>query len=255
MLDPKISLSSGPPTSRATRRSKKVDASNDGSTDREETGGPGVENKRLSRVKETDPGAGRGRRGSGATNPTTGSSRSSSPVGSGDEESEVDLMAGTPNRTGGSRVRKKSGRGLTGGNEIDSAPGSPSPSGASETSNIRENIAGHTDAAEDTSVSGSLEEWKKCAIVVLNELKSNKFADRVFSVLESDDTDDNVNSIILRTMDISHIRKNIDNCLLKSNTDLHHALHHLFLNLVMSTAADSEVSKFFMTFSQTQCLI
>ena len=35
---------------------------------------------------------------------------------------------------------------------------------------------------EDTSVSGSLEEWKKCAIVVLDELKSHKFADRVFSV-------------------------------------------------------------------------
>ena len=155
-------------------------------------------------------------------------------------------MSSTPNRGGGSRVRKKSGRGPTGGNEIDSAPGSPSPSGASETSNIRENIASNTDAAaaEDTSVSGSLEEWKKCAIVVLDELKSHKFADRVFSVLESDATDDNVNSIIIRTMDISLIRKNIDNCSLKSNTDLHYALHHMFLNLVMSTAADSEVSRF-----------
>ena len=116
---------------------------------------------------------------------------------------------------------------------------------SNQVSNQKQNFESFdNEEVEDTSVSGSLEEWKKCAIVVLDELKSHKFADRVFSVLESDATDDNVNSIIIRTMDISTIRKNIDNGSLKSNTDLHYALHHMFLNLVMSTAADSEVSRF-----------
>ena len=55
--DAEAEESPGPP--RTTRRSKnaKVDASNDGSTDREDGGGTtaaGVENKRLSRVKDTE---------------------------------------------------------------------------------------------------------------------------------------------------------------------------------------------------------
>jgi len=218
--------SPGPP--RATRRSKKVDAtSGDGSTDREDgsnTTATSVENKRLSRVKDTETSA-RGRRGSGATNPTT--SRSSSPVGSGDE-SEVEL---TPVR--GLRARKTSGRAKT-DNEVDSAPVSPSPS-TIDGSTAQIVVSAATDNEETSS---GIDEWKKCALNIINELKSHKFADHVFSVLQPSDSD--ANPILLRSTDISTIQKNLDNGILKSNTDLHHALHHLFLNAVMSLASDSE---------------
>ena len=105
----------------------------------------------------------------------------------------------------------------------------------------------NTTATEETSVSG-VDEWKKCAINIINELKSHKFADRVFSVLQPNDS--GANQIILRSTDISIIRKNLENGTLKSNTELHHALHHLFLNSVMSLVSDSEVSKTILTISR-----
>lgn len=221
--------SPGPPssTSRATRRSRKIDTSNDGSNERSEDGS-GVENKRLSRVKETDVVAGRGRRGSGATNTT---SRSSSPVASGDE-SEADQ---TPSR----RTRKKSGRGASNAAEVDSAPTSPSPSSV--------------DVSEDTSTTSSapLDEWKKCALNVVNELRSHKLADRVFAILQTnaDNEGGDVKPVVLRQTDINAIRKNVENNVFKNNSDLHHALHHLFLNLIMSLGSHTEVFSLLSLFS------
>lgn len=215
--------SPGPPasTSRATRRSRKIDTSNEGSTERDEA--TAVENKRLSRVKESE-GVGRGRRGSGATN----NSRSSSPVGSGDE-SEADQ---TPLR--GSRSRKKSG---IRNPEVDSAPVSPAPSSV--------------DVTEDSGV----DEWQKGAINVINEIKGHKFADRVFAVLNQPSSQDaDVKPITLRHIDLTSIRKNIDNSSIKTNTDLHHALHHLFLNLIMSLGSDAEVKPFLFNSSFIECL-
>ena len=238
--------SPGPPssTSRSTRRSKKDDTtgSNDGSTERRDSGGA-VENKRLSRVKETET-VGRGRRGSGATNQTT--SRSSSPVGSGDESEADQLHNSTPTNRG-SRARKKSGRGAT-GTEIDSAPGSPSPTSITEAVD-----APNAATATTTEETSNTEEWKKCAVNVINELKSHKFADRVFSMIRNDS--DAGNLVILRSTDISLIRKNIDNGILTTNTDLHHALHHLFLNSVMSLASDSDVSIYLATYLLIFCYI
>jgi bromodomain-containing protein 8 len=194
-------------TSRATRRSKK---SEDTSTERDDAST--AENKRISRLKDTDS-SGRGRRGSGAT--TT--SRSSSPGGSGDEESETDQS-----RT--SRSRRKSGRGAnisTSAPEGESAPPSPVPS-----------------ATDLLDSSPSSDEWKKNATTLMHELRTHRCAEKVFS-------DDVVDSrmVALKEMELSLIRKNIESGVIKSNLELHHSLLHMFLNITMSVSSDTEVTK------------
>ena len=195
------SLFTGPPSARATRRSnKKMDSISETAEDSI------VENKRLSRVRETE-GVPRGRRGSG----TLTNSRSSSPIGSGDE-SEADQSR--------SRSRKKSGRTGT-GTEADSAPASPAPSSSHENTN------------ED------MDEWKKSAYNIINELKAHKFADKVFPALRKSEPDKKLP--ILQEMDLSIIFKNVESNAIKTNADLHHAIHLLFLNLVMSFGSHTEV--------------
>lgn len=213
---------------RATRhRSRKIDSgSNDnngstlasGETAVAAAAAETVENKRLSRVRDTEgAGAGvgvsRGRRGSGTT-----ASRSSSPVGSGDE-SEVDQ---TPR---GSRSRKKSGHKST-PSEAESAPASPSQEEALDVSTI--------------SSSAATEEWKKNALTVLTELRGHRWADKVMGVLQLS------SKVYKRPIDLATIRKNVENGQLKNNMDLHHSLHHLFLNIIMSLNSESEVSSMLM---------
>ena len=212
--------SPGPPAapSRATRRSKKMDSISENTPSEKEETLTGVENKRLSRIKETE-GVTRGRRGSGTTANT---SRSSSPVGSGDE-SEADQ---TPNRA--SRSRKKSGRPGNAGPETDSAPTSPSPGNVTpqETSSI-----------DDPEV----DEWKKSAFNIINDLKSHKFADKIFPILSQSSAETDVKPIVLKEMDLSIMKKNVETNVIKTNAELHHAIHLLFLNLVMSFGSDTEV--------------
>ena len=172
-----------------------------------------LENKRLSRVKESE-GTNRGRRGSGTT-----ASRSSSPVGSGDE-SEADQ---TPS-VRSSRSRKKSGhKSIT--SEAESAPTSPSP----------------VEVVHDHVEADSNDDWKKNALDVLSDLKTHHLADKVFDVLQSTE---NTTKILRRSIDLPTIRKNVESGQLKTNAELHHSLHHLFLNITMLLNSESEVKIF-----------
>ena len=165
-------------------------------------------------VLETDT---RGRRGSGTA------SRSSSPVGSGEEESEADL---TPTR--GSRSRKKSGRTPTNasGGDIESAPPSPSVSGITETS-------------EDSIT----EEWRWSAISLITQLKNHSLGEKVFSVVAKTN-EDSAKKVVLKDMDLSMIKKDLENGTILTNSELHKALNHTFLNIIMSISSETEVSSF-----------
>ena len=136
-------------------------------------------------------------------------------MGSGDDESEVEQQTprGTP------RARKKSGTAHK--SEPESAPASPS------SATIEEPIDHLNLAATD--------EWKKNALSVLSELKGHRLADKVMGALQ-------LNSKVFKhPIDLPTIRKNVENGQLKSNIDLHHSLHHLFLNIIMSLNSASEV--------------
>ena len=216
---------------RATRhRSRKVSDNNGSTLASSETSASAsetVENKRLSRVRETEGAGGvvgvsRGRRGSGTT-----ASRSSSPVASGDE-SEVDQTLR------GSRSRKKSGHKSTGpmSEEAESAPASPS---LPEESSL--DVSSSTGGISSSNASNAAtEEWKKNALAVLTELRGHRWADKVMGVLQLG------SKVYKRPIDLATIRKNVENGQLKNNIDLHHSLHHLFLNIIMSLNSESEVS-------------
>ena len=156
----------------------------------------------------------RGRRGSGTA------SRSSSPVGSGDE-SEADQIQSTPKGTV-PRSRKKSGKTPTGG-DTDSAPPSPTIS-----------VSGTTEISEESAT----EEWKKSAFTIIHELKNHENAERVFAAVAGNEN----NIAILKDMAFTTISKNMENSSIKSPVELHHALHHAFLNIVMSLDNSSEVN-------------
>ncbi len=174
----------------------------------EEKEEPSVENRRLSRLRgETDAQlANRGRRGSGAT--TT--SRSSSPVASGDEQ-EPDQ------NTRSSRSRKKSGR--TTAHESESMPGSP-------------------DNADNTSdYPLDISEWPKSGLGIVQEMKNHKLAPYLSSHLQQEDHAE----CVLRNMDLAAIGKSIESKNTKTPIELSHDLCHFFLNVAMSSNSESQV--------------
>ena len=93
-------------------------------------------------------------------------------------------------------------------------------------------VSGITETSEDSST----EEWKRSAFTIINDLKNHRLADRVFSVAHNENV-----KVILKDMDLSMIRKNMENGSIKSPVELHMALHQTFLNIVMSVCTESEV--------------
>ena len=97
-------------------------------------------------------------------------------------------------------------------------------------------VSGITETSEDSST----EEWKRSAFTIINDLKNHRLADRVFAVAQNENV-----KVILKDMDLSMIRKNMETGSIKSPVELHMALHQTFLNIVMSVCTESEVRYWF----------
>ena len=116
--------------------------------------------------------------------------------------------------------------------EAESAPASPS---LPEESSL--DVSSSTGGISSSNASNAAtEEWKKNALAVLTELRGHRWADKVMGVLQLG------SKVYKRPIDLATIRKNVENGQLKNNIDLHHSLHHLFLNIIMSVNSESEVS-------------
>ena len=72
---------------------------------------------------------------------------------------------------------------------------------------------------------------------MINQLKNHSLGDKVFSVVA-----DNAKKVVLKDMDLSMIKKDLENGTILTNSELHKALNHTFLNIIMSISSETEVS-------------
>ena len=203
----------------SNRRSKKI-------SEREDE--PVIDNRRLSRIRDSEGGglssSSRGRRGSGT-------SRSSSPTGSvaadnPDSESE-------PNTTGGSnqrRLRRKSGKlsipttsqVTTVDSEFESVPASPA-------------------SVSDTDPAPVDNSWKKPALAAVGEIVGLGI-----EALENPDYPE----FVLKPVDLSSIKKGVESGSIKTLAEFQRDVNLLLLNLIMINNAESEVKTTFLKHEQ-----
>ena len=76
---------------------------------------------------------------------------------------------------------------------------------------------------------------------MITQLKNHSLGEKVFSVVakNNEDTD---KKVVLKDMDLAMIKRDLENGSILTNSELHKALNHTFLNITMSISSETEVS-------------
>ena len=76
---------------------------------------------------------------------------------------------------------------------------------------------------------------------MITQLKNHSLGEKVFSVVAKTN-EDSAKKVVLKDMDFSMIKKDLENGSISTNSELHKALNHTFLNIIMSISSETEVS-------------
>ena len=76
---------------------------------------------------------------------------------------------------------------------------------------------------------------------MITQLNNHSLGEKVFSVVAKTN-EDSAKKVVLKDMDLSMIKKDLENGTILTNSELHKALNHTFLNIIMSISSETEVS-------------
>ncbi|XP_039314804.1 bromodomain-containing protein 8 isoform X2 [Solenopsis invicta] len=124
---------------------------------------------------------------------------------------------------------------------------------AMKTYSKKQNIAVDSEPENESTGEGAdYRAWKKSILLVYNRLATHKFAS-VFLRPITEDHAPGYHSVIFRPMDLSTIKKNIDNGTIRSNTHFQRDVMLMFQNAIMYNKHNSVIFKMAVSM-QKECL-